>query len=73
MHPTPLLVGLPIHLAECLPKTQGSIPNGQGRAVNEPAAFEVEEQVLLRRFALPIAIAASRFRRVSKYTPSTQK
>src|SRR5882672_10570307 len=56
MHPTPLPAGLPIHLAQCLPKTQRPIANGQGWPVLQPVTFEDEQKFFPRLLALPITI-----------------
>src|SRR5215470_5898347 len=56
MHPTPLPPRLPIYLAQCFPKTERPIPNGQGWPLREPAAFEVQEQLLPGLLTLPVAI-----------------
>src|SRR4029453_12188847 len=44
-HPTPLPAGLPIHLAQGLPKPQRPSANGQGWRVLQPVTLEVEQKV----------------------------
>src|SRR5688572_19136782 len=56
MHPTPLPAGLPVHLAECLPKSQCPIPNSQGGRLREPTAFEVQQELFPGLLALVVAI-----------------
>src|SRR5215475_9441554 len=56
MHPTPLPTGLPIHVAQCFPKTECTIANGQGGAMLQPATLEVEQEFFPRLLALAVAI-----------------
>ena len=56
MHPTPLAARLAIHVAQRCPKPHRAIPNGQGGAVLQPAAFEVAQEVFPGLCARAVAI-----------------
>src|SRR5262249_33772145 len=53
---TPLPARLPLHLAERLPQPQCAIAHGQGGAMRQATAFEVEQESFPGLRALPITI-----------------
>ncbi len=56
VHPTALLGGLPVDLAQGLPEAQGPVAGGQLGADRQAAALEIEQHVAPGLGALPVAV-----------------